>query len=354
MIPSIRDNKWKVTLILTLILALMLSACTKTNGGGTTNSTASPAPSGGQDGKKLRIAFIPQLIGIPYFTAMQDGGNKAASDLGAEFLYTGATTASAQEQLKIMDSLIRQKVDAISVSVLDTSSINPAIKKAKDAGISVFTSDSDSPDSARQVYVAQANDQDLGYTIVDRLAAQTGEEGEIGIISGESTATNLNTWINFMKERMKDKYPKMKVVDVRYTTGGSSEQALTNAQELMTRYPNLKGLIAVASSTVPGVAQAVQQAGKTGKIAVIGFGSPMTVKPFIESGVMKESVLWNAFDLGYLTVWAGIQLAQGKTFQETNQVPGLSAPVKYFADKKILLLGPPLVINKDNVNTFKF
>lgn len=355
---SVAKKKLRVSVLMALVLMLVLSACSMAGGpdkapGGNQGNPPSNAGTDGGTGKK-RVAFIPQLIGIPYFTAMETGGKKAAQDLNAEFLYTGATTASAQEQLKIMDSLIRQKVDAISISVLDSSSINPAIKRAKSAGISVFTSDSDSADSERDVYVAQATDQDLGYTIMDRLAEQIGGKGEVGIISGESTATNLNTWINFMKERVKAKYPDMKIVDVRFTTGGSSEQALNSAQELMTRYPDIKGLVAVASSTVPGVAQAVKQAGKSGEIAVIGFGSPATVKPFIKDGVMKESVLWNAVDLGYLTVWAGLQLAEGKTFQETNKVPGLAEPVKYFADSKMLLLGPPLVIDKDNVDDFAF
>lgn len=352
------NRKVMMSLLTMLVLVIMLSACSTTgnSGGNTSGNTAegANANAGDASGAKKRIAFIPQLIGIPYFTAMETGGKKAAEDMGAEFLYTGATTASAQEQLKIMDSLIRQKVDAIAVSVLDSSSINPAIKSAKEAGISVFTSDSDSPDSEREIYVAQALDKDLGYTIIDQLAEQIGKAGEVGIISGESTATNLNTWIDFMKERAAAEYPDIKIVDVRYTTGGSSEQALTNAQELMTRYPDIKGLVAVASSTVPGVAQAVQQADKVGKIAVIGFGSPQTVKPYIESGVMKESVLWNALDLGYLTVWAGLQLAEGKTFEESNVIPGLTDPVKYFADTKTLLLGPPLVITKDNVNDFEF
>lgn len=303
---------------------------------------------------KIKIAFIPQLIGIPYFSAMEDGGKKAADELGVEFMYTGATQASAAEQVKIMDSLIKQGVNAISLSVLDSSSTNPYIEKAQEAGIKVYTSDSDAPDSTRDFYVAQASDEDLGRTLMQRLAEQIEKKGQIGIVSGESTATNLNTWIDFMKKEQSENYPDVEVVDVRYTQGGSSEQALKQAQELMTRYPDLKGLVGVASSTIPGVAQAVQQEGKAGKVAVIGYGSPATVKPFIESGVMKESVLWDAFELGYLTVWAGKMAAEGKDFEETNNIEGLSNPVTYDPETKVLLLGKPLVIDKENVNDFDF
>jgi rhamnose transport system substrate-binding protein len=334
-----------IIMIFSFSLVVALAACTS----GNSNRSSSSQSNG-----KLKIAFIPQLIGIPYFTAMQTGGNKAAKKFGAQFIYSGATQASAQKQVQIMDSLIRQKVNALSVSVLDSSSINPEIAKAKKAGIKVYTSDSDSPTSERSLYVAQATDEDLGHTLIDRLAKQLDGKGEVGIVSGESTATNLNNWIKYMKERAKEKYPNLKIVEVRFTSGGSSEDAMKQAQQLMSKYPNIKGLVAVASSAVPGVAQAVQKANKKGKIAVIGYGSPKTVEPFIKSGVMKESILWNAEDLGYLTVWAGIQLTKGKNFKKINHVPGLSKPVKYFSKSKILLLGPPLIINKENVNYYSF
>lgn len=307
-----------------------------------------------QIGEGLRIAFIPQLIGIPYFTAMEEGGLEAAETFGGEFLYVGAPTASAAEQVRLMENLIEQGVDAISISVLDSASLNPVIERAAEEGIAVYTSDSDSPDSVREVYVAQALDQELGYSLIDTLAEQIGGDGQIGIVSGESTATNLNTWIEFMEERVAEEYPDIEIVDIRYTTGGSSEDALRQAEELLTRFPDIEGLVAVASTTVPGVAQAVDQAGLAGEVAVIGYGSPNTVRPFIESGVMEASILWDPGALGYLTYWAGIQLVLGNEFEEVNDVPGMDEPIRYFEEDGILLLGEPLVITAENVNDFDF
>lgn len=332
--------KKNLTIILTIALLIAIVGTISIHGVSAAN-------------KKLKIAFIPQLIGIPYFTAMEKGGQRAAKDLGVEFSYVGATTTSAPEQVRIMDSLIRQKYNAITVSVLDPASINPIIEKARKAGITVLTSDSDSPSSARQAYVAQSTDKDLGYTLIDELVKTIGGKGEIGIISGEPTATNLNAWIGFMKERLQ-KYPDVKLVDVRYTAGGSSEAAFREAQQLMTRYPDIKGLVAVASTTVPGVAQAVQAGGKVGKVAVTGYGSPNTVRPFIKSGVMTKSILWDPEQLGYLTVWASVKFIRGEKLKPETKVPGLVNPVQWDAKNKIVLLGTPLVITKDNVDKFDF
>lgn len=336
--------KKMIALLLTATMMLCLAAC-----GGSTPETDDE-----NNGDQLRIAFIPQLVGIPYFTAMEEGGKQAAKDLGCEFMYVGATEANAAEQSRLMDSLIKQEVDAICVSVLDSSSINPMLKKAQDAGINVYTSDSDSASSVRELYVAQALDKDLGYTLVDTLAEEIGGAGKVGIVSGEATATNLNTWIEYMQERIAEKYPDIEVVDIRYTVGGSSEDTLKQSQELMVKNDDLKAIIAVASSNIAGACQAVEQAGKIGEVTVIGFGSPATVKPYMDKGIMKNSILWDAKALGYLTCWAGVQLASGVEFKEENEVPGFDAPVKYIAEDHILLLGDPLVITPENVGDFDF
>ena len=304
--------------------------------------------------EKTRIAFIPQLIGIPYFTAMEQGGDQAAADLGVEFMYVGATEASASEQSKLMDSLIKQRVDAIAVSVLDSSSMNPMLEKAKKAGVKVYTSDSDSPSSVRDIYVAQAMDKDLGYTLIDELAKNIGDRGKIGIVSGEATATNLNAWIGYMQDCIDERHPNIEVVDIRYTVGGSSEDSLKQAQELMIMNPDLKAIVAVASSNIAGVSQAVEQAGKIGQVDVIGYGSPATVKPYMDKGIMTTSILWDAKALGYLTVWAGVQMVNGTPFTTENTVPTFAEPVRFDAENKILLLGDHLVITKANVDQFDF
>lgn len=303
---------------------------------------------------KIQVAFVPQLIGIPYFTAMDVGGQEAAEDLGCEWIYTGDTTASADLQVTQIDSLIRRGVDAISLSVLDSSSTNPSIKKAQDAGIVAYTSDSDAPDSTRSFYVAQADDKALGETLMEELAKEIGGEGKVGIISGVATATNLNTWIDAMTAYAEKNYPDIEILDVKYTSNSSSEEALQQAQDLMTANPDIKGLVGVASSSIPGVCQAVEQAGLAGQVKVIGYGSPATVKEYMDDGIMEASILWDAKKLGYLTCWAGYQAAVGNEFQETQHIDGIDQDVTYDAETGRLLLGEPLVITPDNVNDYDF
>ncbi len=303
--------------------------------------------------EKPKIAFVPQLIGIPYFNAMEAGGKKAAAELGVDFIYSGPVDTNPVDQLQIVQNLIDQGVNAVAVSVLDASAIAPVVKAAKAKGVKLFTSDSDAPDSGRAVYVAQATDEDLGTTIIDELVKRVGDDAKIGIISGEATASNLNAWIGFMQKRAKAKYPKLTLLEPQYA-GGTAQRAAQIAGDLMTANPDIKGIIAVASSTCPGVAQAIETAGKIGSVIGTGYCSPNTARAYLKSGSFGFSVLWDPAQLGYLTVWAGKQLVDNKPFQAENTVPGFASPVKYDAGKGILLLGPPAVFTKENVDKFDF
>lgn len=254
--------------------------------------------------------------------------------------------------MRIIESLIAQQVDVIAVAVIDPA-VNPLLQKAAAAGIKVITADADSPDSVRQLFVSQADPQALGYTLIDNLAQQLNSRGEIAFVVVNSTSDHLNAWVGHIRDRINERYPNIKEVDLRYAPGGS-EDAFKQAQELMIRFPKLAGIIAVASSDVPGVARAVEQAGKAGQVKVIGYASPNTIRPYIKNGVMAASILWDPEALGYLTFWSGKEIAEGRQLAPENTVPGFAEKIKYFADERILLLGDPLVIDRNNVDDFDF
>jgi len=201
--------------------------------------------------------------------------------------------------------------------------------------------------------VSQATDQALGATVMDALANGMGKSGQYAIVSGSADTATFNNWIAAAEDQRAKAYPDMKIVGgVRHAL--DSAAALTEAQNLMTAFPDLKGIIAVPSNAVPGVGQAVTNAGKIGKIAVTGFGSPKTAAPFLESGAMTSTVLWDVTKLGYLTVWALDKLAKGEPFKGENQVRGFDKPIAYDDATKTLLLGEPQVFTKADYAKYNF
>ena len=296
--------------------------------------------------RKYSIAFVPKLVGIPYFTAMQVGGQQAAKRFGVNFIYEGPTTASVSGQAEYVTSLINQHVDAVGVSANSPTALNPLVAKARNQKIVFYASDSNVSSPLNQLWVEQARSQAIGFDVVDIIAKQMHNSGQLAIISAGPTATNLNTWIKYMEIRLK-KFPHIKLLPIQYA-GESVTGATQIASRMIAAYPHLKGFIGVASTIPPGEAQAVIEAGKQKQIAVTGVSDPNTIRPYVNDGVIKQAVLWDPIKLGYLTVWGVLQVLEHHKFKTWNNVPGLGR-IEYFPNRKMLLLGPPLIIDKSNI-----
>jgi rhamnose transport system substrate-binding protein len=331
-----------------LALALVVSGCGQGSGGSASGGTGG---GGGQD--QVTVAFVPKLQGIPYFEAMNTGGQAACQELGCQWLYQGPVTADPAAQADIVRSYIQQGVDALIVAPNDPDSMAPLLQQAKDAGIAVATSDTDAPNSVRQVFVEQASTEGIGQALTDALMEAMGGSGKYAIVSCGQTAENLNSWIEVQQAYTAQKYPDAEIVDTVYA-GEDQARATQMATDLMNAHPDLTGLVGECTSSAPGVAQAVRDAGKIGQVFTVGLGTPQSMLPYLEDGSSSASILWDVEHLGYLTAWAGVQLAQGNQFQATNDVSDDITGVTYDDQTKVLLLGPPLRITKDNAADYDY
>lgn len=345
-----RKHRWPLTAaVVGTSIALALTGCSKSGGGSSSSTGGSSAGSG----NKIKVAFVPKLQGIPYFEAMNAGGKKAAQDLGITWIYQGPTTADPAAQADIVRSLIQQKVDVLIVAPNDPNSLAPMMKQAQDAGIKVLTSDTDAPKSVREAFVSQASGQGIGEYTVDTLAKAMGNKGKMVIVSCGETAENLNSWIKVEKATVAKKYPNIKMLDTVYA-GEDQAKATQMATDLMNANPDLNGIIGQCTSSAPGVAQAVRDAGKIGKVFTVGVGTPKSMVPYLTDGSSSGSILWDVQNLGYLTAWAGMQMKENKPFQATNDVSSVIKGVKWDSKTKELLLGPPLVLTKANVKKYNY
>ncbi|AQP50087.1 autoinducer 2 ABC transporter substrate-binding protein [Tessaracoccus flavescens] len=341
---------------------LFTAACTTRNtetttttpSGGDTTTSAEATTGGEAAGGEFTVAFVPKIQGIPYFEAMNTGGKAAEAEIeGLTWMYQGPTTADPAAQADIVRSMIQKKVDVLIVAPNDPDSLAPILQEAKDAGIKVGTSDTDAPNSVREVFVEQATSQAIGEYTADTLAKAMGEKGTAVIVSCGETAENLNSWIKIEEETFASKYPDIKLLPTVYA-GEDQNKATQMATDLMNANPDLNGIIGQCTTSAPGVAQAVRDAGKIGQVFTVGVGTPQAMLPYLEDGSSSGSILWDVENLGYLTAWAGAQLFQGKAFEATNQVSDKIKDVEFRDDTKELILGPPLVLTKDNAGQFNY
>lgn len=340
----------KMAAVLGVAATMALTACTqKSQSDAGTGGAGGTAPAG-----PIKVAFVPKLQGVPYFEAMNSGGQKAAAALGnVQWLYQGPTQADAGAQADIVRSFIQQKVNTLIVAPNDPDSMAPLLAEAKAQGIHVATADTDAPNSVREAFVNQATADGIGQSLTDSLVTSMGGKGKYAIVSCGQTAENLNSWIKVQKAYTASKYPQVQIVDTVYA-GEDQAKATQMATDLMNAHPDLTGLVGECTSSAPGVAQAVQDANKIGKVFTVGLGTPQSMKPYLTKGSSSAAILWNVENLGYLTAWTGAQLAENKPIADTNNVSADLSAIKYDATSKTLLLGPPLAITKDNVDQFNY
>ena len=301
---------------------------------------------------RLMIALMPKAKGNAYFLSCKAGADRAARELDVELLFDGPVDTNAAKQNEIVENWITLGVDAIAVSAENKEGLSTALRKAQKAGITVVAFDSDVQPDARSFFVNQATPEGIGQTLMDEAARLMDGEGEFAIITATLTAANQRTWMKHIEARLAEKYPRMKLVAVR-PSDDLKDKAQSEATALMSAYPNLKLLMAICSPGVPGAAEAVQQAGKAGRVKVIGLGLPNENRRYVKAGVTDSVILWNTGDLGYLTVYAAAAATRGE----------LKAGAKVFRAGELgelrlagdnILLGRPFIFNRDNIDVFYF
>jgi rhamnose transport system substrate-binding protein len=316
-----------------------------------TEAPATPAPAA------LSVVVIPKQINNPYFDVAFKGAQKAATDLGGTVSQVGPSAADATQQVPFIQTATTQGVSAIVVSADDATAVAPALQAAMAAGIKVVGYDSSPAVGAYDVFVNQADTNGIGKGLAD-MACDIAPSctGEIAVLSAAQTATNQNAWIAAMKTTLKDAKYKGLVLDGVVYGNDDPQVSTTQAQGLIQAHPNLKVIIAPTTVGIVAAAQVVKAGGMTGKVFVTGLGTPKGMQAYVKGGQSPEFALWNVTDLGYLAyaVAAGlvngtIQASEGATFT----VKGLNGDQPYTIGKdKVVVLGPPFVFNKDNIDQF--
>jgi rhamnose transport system substrate-binding protein len=297
------------------------------------------------------IAMMPKAKGDPYFVSCRAGAEEAAQELGADLIWDGPTSLDAAKQNELVENWITRRVDAIAVAVENRAGISTVLRKAHERGIRVLTWDADAEPDARDFFVNQATPEGIANTLTDEAARLLGGKGTFAIITGALSAANQNEWIAFIRKRLGDKYPEVKLATIR-PSDDDRDKAFAETQTVLKVYPSVRLMMAISAPAVPGSAEAVRQAGRT-DVAVIGLSLPNINKPYVHSGVVQTVVLWNTRDLGYLTVYAASLVTQNKlTAGARSLQAGRLGAIEVRGSE--IVLGPPLLFNKANIDRFDF
>lgn len=261
------------------------------------------------------IANTPKCIGISWWDRMDVGNQKFAEATGNTVYQSGPTgDADTAVQISSIEDAIASYVDAITVIPFDPSSCETTLAKARDAGIVVVSHEAEGMENVDYDMEAFVNEE-YGAHMMDLLAEQMGEKGGYAIMVGSLTTTSHQQWAEGAIKRQEEAYPDMyQVCDL--VEGSSQEASYNTAKEVIATYPDIAGFIGCDTNNPPGIAMAVEEAGKSGDIAVTGTCLVSQAKDYLESGTIEEFTFWDPADAGEAMCYLATMILNGEDIED--------------------------------------
>jgi ribose transport system substrate-binding protein len=240
--------------------------------------------------RTLRFVVIPK-VAHPWFDQVNDGA-KAQAELLARELgvgivvdYMPPSRCDVAEQNAVLEKAARSGPSGIAVDPVDAPGHMTVIKHISDQGIPVVLFDSPSPD--RSITSVGNDFAQQGVIAAERLVRLIGHAGKVAVMQGYPTAPNHKERYEAQLEVLK-RYPGITVVD-----GGIDNDDIDTARQqassVLASHPDLSGYLCCDASGPIGIAAAIKESGKVGKVKVVSMDGIRPILDAIKQGVIDSS-----------------------------------------------------------------
>jgi ribose transport system substrate-binding protein len=282
-------------------------------------------------GKKT-LAFV--VNGASDFWKAAEAGVKKAQTEMANYALTFKypEQSSAAIQTRIMDDLVAAGVAGMLVSPVDPKTMGDALNRVG-GQVALFTTDSDAPNSKRIVYIGSSN-TDAGKQAGQLMVKAMPNGGKCMGFVGLPGADNARERIEGVKETIKG--TKIELVDVR-ADDIDQTRAKRNVEDTITARPDINCMVGFYSYNTPRIYEALKEAGKIGKVTIIGFDEDPITLGGVKEGTIVGTVVQQPYEWGY----QGMKLMAKYLEGDKSFIP---------ANKLIII--PTKIIEKGNVDAF--
>lgn len=284
-----------------------------------------PAPAGKSGGKPV-VGLVMKSLANEFFKTMEEGAVAYVTERGDfELIPVGMNSETdIDTQISAVENFVTQNVDLICLAPADSVGLVPSAKKAIDAGITVVNFDVKLDDTALAengleglVFVGPDNEEGA-YLAGAELGRVLGEGGKVVIIEGNPGADNA-TMRKAGFERAIEEY-KLDLLEST-TAHWETEEANTLMTNLLTKYPDLQGVMAANDSMALGVAKAIEAAGKSADIQVVGFDNIAAAQDLIKQGKMLATVDQFGPQMAVNCIETGFRMINGENITGWSKTP---------------------------------
>jgi ribose transport system substrate-binding protein len=266
-----------------------------------------------------KIVFIPGVTGNPFYSSVSCGGAAVAKQLGVQFDTQGPQQFAPQMQIRVLDAVIAGKPDGILFTATDPVALTPTLLQAKAMGIKILSIDGDLTDMSVAIANIQADNYDGGRQAGERLAELLGGKGEVMAVMNSPAPSVSQQRLQGFKDAIA-KFPGITFLGAQYSTNQTAKAA-SIITATVAAHPDLAGVFALTTNNTEGVATGVREAGRIGKIKIVGFDTSDPIVEAIRSGIVSADVVQYPYHVGELGVQMMVDALQGKPVERQVHTP---------------------------------
>lgn len=268
-------------------------------------ATPSDDASGGET-----IAFIPGLVGIPFYTSMQCGAQDAADEFGVELTWQGPQEFDLEQQTQVIQAVVQQDPDGIGLVPTDPSALVSVVQGIVDAGVPVVTVDGSLAEPI-DIQNIRSDNVAAGGLAASDLADAVGGEGEVLVVGLTRGVTANDERVDGFVQEIEQNYPDIELLPVAYPGTDVTKAAEATAATIQGN-PDLKGIYTTHSSAASGAANAVLGAGRQGELKVVAYDADPQQVNDLKEGLYDALVVQTPYQQGYDAIELLVSVIRGE------------------------------------------
>jgi ribose transport system substrate-binding protein len=295
-----------------VLLTVLAAGCSSSgssssaSGGSTSTSTT-----GSSSGKTYKLSFIQGVAGDGFYVTMGCGMQAEAKKLGdATVNIQGPAQFDSTLQNPIIESVTASKPAAIMIAPDDVTASQTPIDQAMSAGIKVVLVDTTLNNPAGAVSQISSDNLAGGadaFAAVKQLVPAGGQVLVVNTKPGISTTDQRTT--GFATAAKADS--KYSYVGVQYDQDEASIAAQVTLASLQ-KNPGIVAIFATNLFSAEGAATGIRQAGKSGKVKIVGFDAEPDEITALQQGTVQALIAQSPYTIGTDAVDQAIDALTGK------------------------------------------
>lgn len=273
-------------------------------------NTTESGPVEEKDTSELVVGVSISTLNNPFFVSLEQGITDLADEQGTKVKSVDAQDDTAK-QTNDIDDLIQQGVDILLINPVDSAAITPAVESANAAGIPVITIDRSSDGGEVLTLVASDNVEggEMAAKYIEEISGTDVNTVQLEGVPGASATRERGEGFTNVAEK------SLNVLDSQ-TANFDRAEGLTVMENMLQANPDIQAVFAQNDEMALGAIEAIQSAGKTGEIQVVGFDGTEDGIKAVEDGRLSATVAQQPEEMGKLAMQAAFDYFSGETIEE--------------------------------------